>query len=78
MKKKGREKYFLPSSTLSRICFSFLDHKTVRPASLDSQNRSHNLPERFQGEVAAGFLFFFYFSFILTKSLKNHSKSKKS
>jgi len=57
------KKSFLPSSTLSRICFTSIDHKTVRPASSNSQNRSHNLPERFEGEVAAIFLFLFYFLF---------------
>ena len=59
-----REKnIFLPPSILSRICFSFLYHKIVRPASSDSQNRSHNLPERFEGKMTAVFLFFFYFLF---------------
>ena len=57
---KLKKKSFLPPSTLSQICFYSLDYKTVRSASSDSQNRSHNLPERFEGEVAA----IFYFSFI--------------
>ena len=59
-----REKvFFLSPSILSRIYFSFMYHKIIRPASSDSQNRSHNLSERFEGEVAAVFLFFFYFLF---------------
>ena len=68
--------FFLPPSILGRICFFSLYNKIVRPASSDSQNRSHNLPEWFDGEVAAIFLFFLLF-FILTKSLNNHSKSQK-
>ena len=71
-----RKKFFLPSSTLSQICFSSLDNKTVRPAFSDSQNRSHNLPEPFDDDVTAVFLLFFYFLFWLnfwkiTKIIKN-------
>ena len=50
----------LPPSILNRIYFSSLDNKIVRPASSDSQNRSHNLSEWFEGEVAAVFLLFYF------------------
>jgi len=52
-----------------------MDNKIICPASSDSQNRSHNLPERFEGEMEAVFAFLLFF--ILTKSLKitvNHKK----
>ena len=71
------QKVHFASSTLGWICFFSLDHKIVLPAFSDSQNYSYNLFERFKGEVAAVLFFFFYF-FILTKSLKNHSKSQKN
>jgi len=50
-----------------------MDNKIICPASSDSQNRSHNFSERFEGEMAAVFPFLLFF--ILTKSLKITKKS---
>ena len=67
------KKFFLSPSTLDRICFSFQNNETIRSASSNSRNRSHDLLERVWGR-------FFYFSFmlILTESLKNYSKLQKN
>ena len=71
-----RKKSFWSSSILDWTCFFFLDNETIHPASPDSWNRSHNIPEQFWGWCGSGF-FSFSFIFILTRSLKNHSKSQK-
>ena len=73
---KKRKKFFLPPSTLDRICFSSLDHKTIYLDSRTSETIRATSFERFQGDVAA--VFSFSFIFILTESLKNHIKSQKN
>ena len=70
----GKNLFFLSSSTLNWIRFSFLNHKTGYLDSSNFRNRETSF-ERFQGDVAA--VFSFSFIFILTKSLKNHIKSQK-
>ena len=62
-----KKKFFLPPSTLSRICFYSMDNETVRPASSDSRNCSHDLLEWIWGRF---FLFFFYvyFNWMFEKS----------
>jgi len=73
LQRYGKEKkYFLPPWTLGRVHFSSLNFKTSRPASSDSQNRLHDLLERFWEQF-----YYFSFIFILTESLKNHSKLQK-
>jgi len=63
-----KKKFFLPPSTLSRICFYSMDNETVRPASSDSRTVHMTSLSGFEG------VFYFSFMFILTECLKNHSK----